>query len=94
MKIYTNDIPKNCDNCNIHKSYLGCCLTDFSRETPKTERHNKCPLQSLDAHDKQVRKKVCEEIRKKLLKLEPNCFNQPNLYDFNTQEIIEILEEI
>lgn len=43
---------------------------------------------------KQVRKKVIDEIKENLLKLEPNCIKQPNLYDFNCQEIIDILDRI
>lgn len=66
MKVYVDELPKNCDSCVIYKYYLGCCLTEFSRTTPKTERHNKCPLKSLVEYDKQV----AEEIKSATLKKE------------------------
>lgn len=49
---------------------------------------------SLSDHTKQVIKGVLDEIKENLLKLEPNCIKQPNLYDFNCQEIIDILDQI
>lgn len=51
-------------------------------------------LISLADYTKQVRKEVIDEIKENLLKLEPNCIKQPNLYDFNCQEIIDILDQI
>ena len=49
---------------------------------------------SLSDYTKQVRKEVIDEIKENLLKLESNCIKQPNLYDFNCQEIIDILDQI
>ena len=49
---------------------------------------------SLSDYTKQVRKKVIDEIKENLLKLESNCIKQSNLYDFNCQEIIDILDQI
>lgn len=49
---------------------------------------------SLTDYTKQVRKEVIDEIKENLLKLESNCIKQPNLYDFNCQEIIDILDQI
>lgn len=49
---------------------------------------------SLPDYTKQVRKEVIDEIKENLLKLESNCIKQPNLYDFNCQEIIDILDQI
>lgn len=49
---------------------------------------------SLSNYTKQVRKEVIDEIKENLLKLESNCIKQPNLYDFNCQEIIDILDQI
>lgn len=48
----------------------------------------------LSDYTKQVRKEVIEETKENLLKLEPYCIEQPNLYDFNCQEIIDILDQI
>ena len=94
MKVYVDELPKDCIGCpceseyycNLLKEDIGCCKWG--------EIHKNCPLQSISDHDKQVRKEVIEEIKENLLKLEPNCIKQPNLYDFNCQEIIDILDQL
>ena len=64
MKVYVDELPKDCIDCPCESEYycnllnedVGCCKWG--------ERHKNCPLQSLADYTKQVRKEVCEEIRK------------------------------
>ena len=92
MEIYVEELPKNCDSCDIYKSYLGCCLTEFSRTTPKTERHNNCPLRSLAEHDKQVRKEVCEKIKNEARNL-GGIRNGEKLF-INLDNIVNLINEV
>lgn len=66
MKIYVDELPKDCIDCPCESEYycnllnedIGCCEWG--------EIHKNCPLQSLADYTKQVRKEVCEEIRNKI----------------------------
>ena len=66
MKVYVDELPKDCIDCPCESEYycnllnedVGCCKWG--------EIHKNCPLQSLADYTKQVRKEVCEEIRKTL----------------------------
>ena len=66
MKVYVDELLKDCIDCPCESEYycnllnedVGCCEWG--------EIHKNCPLQSLADHTKQVRKEVCEEIRKTL----------------------------
>ena len=68
MKVYVEKLPKYCaDNCPCFKyneywdEYYcgGGCEIEDKYKKPKTY-----PLQTLSDYIKQVRKEVCEEIRK------------------------------
>lgn len=48
----------------------------------------------IKKNSKTIRHQVCEEIREKFLKLEPWCFEEPQYFDFNAKEIIDILDQI
>ena len=64
MKIYVDELPKSCVNCDFGYANNFCEL-DYDldlREFDKNQKHTKCPLQSLADHDKQVRKEVCEKV--------------------------------
>lgn len=66
MKIYVDELPKDCIGCpceseyycNLLKEDIGCCKWG--------EIHKNCPLQSISDYTKQVRKEVCDEIRSKI----------------------------
>lgn len=66
MRIYVDELPKDCIDCPCESEYycnllnedVGCCKWG--------EIHKNCPLHSLADYTKQVRKEVCEEIRKTL----------------------------
>ena len=102
MEYFVDEMPRDCASC---KHYHMNCADGYSCSKLKKEihpnfsegigyRHQDCPLQSLADYTKQVRKEVIDEIKENLLKLESNCIKQPNLYDFNCQEIIDILDQI
>lgn len=63
MKVYVDELPKDCWDCPMHDGENGWCkmLVCYTDYIPKD-----CPLQSLSDYTKQVRKKVCEEIRNKI----------------------------
>lgn len=94
MKVYVDELPKDCIDCPCESEYYCNLLNEDVGCLEWGETHKNCPLQSLADYTKQVRKEVIEEIKENLLKLEPYCIEQPNLYDFNCQEIIDILDQI
>ena len=63
MKIYVDELPKDCIDCPCESEYycnllnedIGCCEWG--------EIHKNCPLQSLADYTKQVRKKEREKIK-------------------------------
>lgn len=73
MKVYVDELPKNCfdcfccdldlEECKIDKKIELCqdYFNSFEKKKP-----TKCPLQSLTDYTKQVRKEVCEEIKQKI----------------------------
>jgi hypothetical protein len=96
MKVYVDELPKSCNDCNFkvfiayHQSgwehserYCSIMKDSYDCRCSK----ERCPLQSLSDHDKRTRKQVCDEIRNKLLfKLR---------YDINSKvPIIEVCNKI
>ena len=75
MKVYVDEVPKDCFECpcfeGIETPAFCPCRLDFI-ENDKVQNYHKfdecndniCPLKSLSEHDNQVRKEVCEKIRK------------------------------
>ena len=60
MKIYVDELPKSCEKCPFHDKRYGICDISGSR----VEYFGCHSLTPLSEHDKQVRKEMCEEIRK------------------------------
>ena len=64
MKVYVDELPKDCIGCPCESEYycnllnedVGCCKWG--------EIHKNCPLQSLTDYTKQARKEVYEKIIK------------------------------
>ena len=105
MRIYVDELPECCSKCpcmNDDIEYGNHCNLICANglklcldcDDCQHFRHKDCPLQTTQSLKQQVRKEVIEEIKENLLKLEPYCIEQPNLYDFNCQEIIDILDQI
>ena len=67
MKVYVDELPECCNDCELGYFYdcQYCSLRpDLAREDIWVEKEKDCPLQSLADYTKQVRKEVCEEIKK------------------------------
>lgn len=71
MKVYVDELPKNCVYCPCYDCELGLCNisnVDLSIDESFNrykQIHKDCPLQTISDHNKQVRKQVCDEIRTK-----------------------------
>lgn len=87
MKVYVDELPKDCIDCPCESEYycnllnedVGCCKWG--------EIHKNCPLQSLADYTKQVRKEVCEEIKKQIF----NHFNVKNMEEYKNLSLIDSL---
>lgn len=101
MTIYVDELPTLCCYCPF---YFGnsqgavCKLTGIMTKWDKTlgEMQSKCPLQSLADHDKQVKKKVCEEIKEKYKQKMANALDDDEeTGHINCDAVLEeLLEEI
>ena len=79
MKIYVDELPKNCDECPLHRSgrlklqkgarYIDaetCVLGNFYKFQEIDNEIDTCPLETTQSLKQQVREEVVEEIRKQL----------------------------
>ena len=69
MKVYVDELPKDCWNCPCFKNDINfpCGLSDGTQDYFLDEMDGgECPLLSLLDYTKQVRKEVCEEIGEQL----------------------------
>lgn len=79
MKIYVDELPKNCDECPLHRSgrlklqkgarYIDaetCVLGNFYKFQEIDDEIDTCPLATTQSLKQQVREEVVEEIRKQL----------------------------
>lgn len=107
MRIYVDELPKSCDDCEFGYFYdcQYCTLRpDLMRKDEWCEKEKNCPLQSLDDYTKQVRKEVCEEIREicKLnirtykIQSQDDCERYKEIDAFNKAifGVLEILDQI
>lgn len=64
MKVYVDELPKNCAGCPC-ESDKWCNLMGYVVDEDEYEykRPKQCPLHSLDDYTKQVRKEVAQEFR-------------------------------
>lgn len=60
MRIFVDELPKDCLDCPMHDGENGWCkiLVCYTDYIPKD-----CPIQSLADYTKQVREEVCEKIQ-------------------------------
>ena len=63
MKVYVDELPKDCIDCPCESEYYCNLLNEDVGCLEWGEIHKNCPLQSLADYTKQVRKEVCEKIR-------------------------------
>ena len=107
MRIFVDELPKNCDECPLHRSgrlklqkgarYIDaetCVLGNLYKSQEIDNEIDTCPLETTQSLKQQVREKVCEEVYKKC---EP-LFRLVNNYDngdvIERNELVDILEQI
>ena len=60
MKVYVDELPKICKDCNCLNRVNGRCQL-LHLYVDEDEKQEDCPLQLLADHDKKVRAEVVEE---------------------------------
>ena len=94
MKVYVDELPKDCIGCPCESEYYCNLLNEDIGFLKWGEVHKNCPLQSISEYTKQVRKEVCEEVYKKC---EP-LFRLVNNYDngdvIERNELVNILDQV
>ena len=90
MRIYVDELPKDCWDCPMHDGENGQCkmLVCYTDYIPKN-----CPLQSLADYTKQVRKEVCNDFKSRFLatcQIEKGC----NTASFSLEVLNRILDQL
>ena len=107
MKVYVDELPKSCDDCEFGYFYdcQYCTLRpDLMRKEEWCEKEKHCPLETTQSLKQQVRKEVCEEIREicKLnirtykIQSQDDCEKHKEVDAFNKAifGVLEILDQI
>ena len=95
MEYFVDEMPRDCASC---KHYHMNCADGYSCSKLRKEihpnfsegigyRHQDCPLQSLSDYTKQVRKEVCEKIKKQIF----NHFNVKNMEEYERLSLLDSL---
>lgn len=106
MKIYVDELPKNCEECPLHRSgrlkiqkgarYIDaetCVLGNFYKFQEIDDEIDTCPLVTTQSLKLQAREEVVEEIREKFNAEVRNHFcPNPSSVDFITLCISEVEE--
>ena len=81
MKVYVDELPKDCIDCPCESEYYCNLLNEDVGCLEWGEIHKGCPLKTLADYTKQVRKEVCEEIKKFAYDTfkEFGCFDETDL---------------
>lgn len=93
MEYFVDEMPRDCASC---KHYHMNCADGYSCSKLRKEihpnfsegigyRHQDCPLQSLTDYTKQVRKEVCDKIKKQIF----NHFNVKNMEEYENLSLID-----
>ena len=85
MKVYVDEFPKDCIDCPCESEYYCNLLNEDVGCLEWGEIHKGCPLQSLADYTKQVRKEVCEKIKKQIF----NHFNVKNMEEYENLSLID-----
>lgn len=98
MKIYVDELPKSCDDCEFGYFYdcQYCTLRpDLMRKDEWCEKEKHCPLTTTQSIKQQVREEVVEEIREKFNTEVRNHFcPNPSSVNFITLCISEVEETL
>ena len=100
MKVYVDELPKDCIDCpfcqdikvNAGMDRLLFCKANKGKAIKNIEKSfDKCivknEFQSLTDYTKQVRKEVCEKIKKQIF----NHFNVKNMEEYENLSLIDSL---
>ena len=100
MKVYVSELPKDCIECpfcqdikvNAGMDRLLFCKANKGKAIKNIEKSfDKCivknEFQSLTDYTKQVRKEVCEKIKKQIF----NHFNVKNMEEYENLSLIDSL---
>ena len=94
MKVYVDELPKCCLECQLECPYEDRCVDTITMNcTECIGRPTDCPLHSLFDYTKQVRKEMCEEIRSRFLatcQIEKGC----DTASFSLEVLNRILDQI
>ena len=107
MKVYVDELPKSCDDCEFGYFYdcQYCTLRpDLMRKDEWCEKEKHCPLETTQSLKQQVRKEVCEEIseicklniRTYKIQSQDDCERYKEVDAFNKAifGVLEILDQI
>ena len=94
MRIYVDELPKDCIDCPCESEYycnllnedVGCCECG--------EIHKGCPLKTLADYTKQVRKEVVEDIKERLKKANLEIMSPIDLYSYTDNFLYQVEKEI
>ena len=103
MKIYVNELPKNCKECPLYRSgrlkvkkgarYIDaetCVLGDFYKFQEIDDEINTCPLATTQSLKQQVREEVVEEIRERLKKANFEIMSPIDLYSYTDNFLYQV----
>ena len=110
MKIYVDELPKNCEECPLHRSgclkfkkgarYIDaetCVLGNFYKFQEIDDEIDTCPLQTTQSLKQQVREEVVEEIKAELNKQKlvmKSDFHPREEEAITWQDIVAILDQV
>lgn len=110
MTIYVSKLPKNCEECPLHRSgclkfkkgarYIDaetCVLGNFYKFQEIDDEIDTCPLGTTQSLKQQVREEVVEEIKKRLAEQRTKMQNDTHCYPQTVvcwQDIVAILDQV
>lgn len=110
MKIYVDELPKNCEECPLHRSgrlklqkgarYIDaetCVLGNFYKFQEIDDEIDTCPLETTQSLKQQVREEVVEEIKKRLAKQRTKMQDDTHCYLQSAvywQDIVAVLDQV
>lgn len=103
MKIYVDEMPKNCEECPLHRSgrlkvkkgarYIDaetCVLGNFYKFQEIDDETDTCPLETTQSLKQQVREEVVEEIRERLKKANFEIMSPIDLYSYTDNFLYQV----
>ena len=99
MKIYVDELPKECFDCPCFRNDIEMCcgLDDGTKDYHKFVEDRTCPLETTQSLKQQVIEEVAEEIKKQLAKQRTKMQNYTHCYPQTVicwQDIVAILDQV